>query len=202
MFSLTCLLSTISHGYLYFTGRLLKISVISLRVCKYVSQNLDALHNHLSTIYPSMRTPSFCVTEWRDGTLMLHERSGLEHVVIGMVRTVAKKLHNKNIKVRSHFSMFFFSRTSTLQNFPNKHYYRIFYFKFHNIKYILLVLKFLPFHLQYSNKTNNVQFMLDQGLFCGATLCFRPWMTLPIGIFIIVCICHRVTIFKVVGLSS
>ena len=154
---MTCLLSTISHGYLYFTGQLLKISVISLRVCKYVSQNLDALHDHLSTIYPGMRAPSFRVTERTDGALVLHyssERSGLEHVVIGMVRTVAKKLHNTNVKVRSHFSMFF-SPTFTLQNSPNKHYYRIFYFKFHNIKYILLVLKFLPFRLQYSNKTNN-----------------------------------------------
>ena len=49
-----------------------------------------------------MRAPSFRVTERTDGALVLHyasERSGLEHVVIGMVRTVAKKLHNKNVKV-------------------------------------------------------------------------------------------------------
>ncbi len=65
-------------------------------------QNLDALHDHLSTIYPAMRAPSFRVSERSDGALILHyysERKGLEHVVIGLVRTVARKLHNKEVKV-------------------------------------------------------------------------------------------------------
>ena len=50
-----------------------------------------------------MRAPSFRVTERGDGALILHyysERKGLEHVVIGMVRTVAKKLHNKDVDIQ------------------------------------------------------------------------------------------------------
>lgn len=65
-------------------------------------QNLDALHDHLSTIYPGMRAPSFRVSQRADGVLILHyfsERQGLEHVVIGLVRTVAKKLHNQDVEV-------------------------------------------------------------------------------------------------------
>ena len=65
-------------------------------------QNLDALHDHLSSIYPGMRAPSFRVTERDDGSIILHyysERKGLEHVVIGLVRTVARKLHNKEVNV-------------------------------------------------------------------------------------------------------
>ncbi len=65
-------------------------------------QNLDALHDHLSTLYPGMRAPCFRVTERTDGALVLHytsHRSGLEHVIIGMVRTVARRLHNKRVQV-------------------------------------------------------------------------------------------------------
>ena len=80
-----------------------------------ISQNLDALHDHLATIYPGMRAPSFRVTERADGALILHytsERKGLEHVVIGMVRTVAKKLHNRNVKVLWHsYDVSFFPGT-------------------------------------------------------------------------------------------
>ena len=51
-------------------------------------QNLDALHDHLGTLYPGMRAPSFRCTE-NDGMLILHyysERPGLEHIVIGIVK--------------------------------------------------------------------------------------------------------------------
>ncbi|XP_078602354.1 guanylate cyclase soluble subunit beta-1-like [Branchiostoma floridae x Branchiostoma japonicum] len=66
-------------------------------------QNLDALHDHLGTIYPGMRAPSFRCTTQEDGTLILHyysEREGLEHIVIGIVKTVAKKLHNADVDVQ------------------------------------------------------------------------------------------------------
>lgn len=60
---------------------------------KYLSllldQNLDALHDHLGTLYPGMRAPSFRCTEEPDGSLILHyysERGGLEHIVIGIVK--------------------------------------------------------------------------------------------------------------------
>ena len=53
-------------------------------------QNLDALHDHLATIYPGMRAPSFrCTEREEDGALILHyysEREGLEHIVIGIVK--------------------------------------------------------------------------------------------------------------------
>jgi hypothetical protein len=53
-----------------------------------LSQNLDALHDHLGTLYPGMRAPSFRCTEI-NGQLILHyysERPGLEHIVIGIVK--------------------------------------------------------------------------------------------------------------------
>uniref|UniRef100_A0A0A9X0F7 Guanylate cyclase soluble subunit beta-1 n=4 Tax=Lygus hesperus TaxID=30085 RepID=A0A0A9X0F7_LYGHE len=66
-------------------------------------QNLDALHDHLGTLYPGMRAPSFRCTELPDGNdLILHyysERPGLEHIVIGIVKTVASKLHNTEVEV-------------------------------------------------------------------------------------------------------
>lgn len=53
-------------------------------------QNLDALHDHLGTLYPGMRAPSFrCTERSEDGALILHyysDRPGLEHIVIGIVK--------------------------------------------------------------------------------------------------------------------
>lgn len=66
-------------------------------------QNLDALHDHLATIYPGMRAPSFrCTQREDDGALILHyysERDGLEHIVIGIVKAVASKLHGVEVNV-------------------------------------------------------------------------------------------------------
>ncbi|GFS53639.1 guanylate cyclase soluble subunit beta-1 [Nephila pilipes] len=66
-------------------------------------QNLDALHDHLATIYPGMRAPSFrCTERPADGALILHyysERAGLEPIVIGLVKAVASKLHNTEVEV-------------------------------------------------------------------------------------------------------
>ena len=57
--------------------------------------NLDALHDHLGSIYPGMRAPSFRVTNRSDGAIILHyysARDGLEHIVLGIVKTVERKL--------------------------------------------------------------------------------------------------------------
>ncbi|CAG0895669.1 unnamed protein product, partial [Darwinula stevensoni] len=66
-------------------------------------QNLDALHDHLGTIYPGMRAPSFRCTEGtEDGTTVLHyysDRDGLESIVIGIVKAVASKLHEREVEV-------------------------------------------------------------------------------------------------------
>ena len=65
--------------------------------------NLDALHDHLGSIYPEMCAPSFRVSDREsDGALILHyysEREGLEHIVIGIVKTVARKLLNTEVSV-------------------------------------------------------------------------------------------------------
>ncbi|XP_055381357.1 guanylate cyclase soluble subunit beta-1 [Condylostylus longicornis] len=64
-------------------------------------QNLDALHDHLGTLYPGMRAPSFRCTE-DNGKLILHyysERPGLEHIVIGIVKAVASKLHGVEVDI-------------------------------------------------------------------------------------------------------
>ncbi|KAK6976642.1 guanylate cyclase soluble subunit beta-1-like isoform X1 [Biomphalaria glabrata] len=66
-------------------------------------QNLDALHDHLATIYPGMRAPSFrCTERASDGATVLHyysDRPGLEHIVIGIVKEVARALHNSPVIV-------------------------------------------------------------------------------------------------------
>jgi len=63
------------------------------------AQNLDALHDHLATIYPGMRAPSFrCTVRPEDGALILHyysDRPGLEYIVIGIVKVNVTKLHYK-----------------------------------------------------------------------------------------------------------
>uniref|UniRef100_A0A0B6ZPJ3 Guanylate cyclase soluble subunit beta-1 n=1 Tax=Arion vulgaris TaxID=1028688 RepID=A0A0B6ZPJ3_9EUPU len=66
-------------------------------------ENLDALHDHLSTIYPGMRAPSFrCSIRPEDGATVLHyysDRPGLEHIVIGIVKEVASELHKSPVNV-------------------------------------------------------------------------------------------------------
>ncbi|XP_014297499.1 guanylate cyclase soluble subunit beta-1 isoform X1 [Microplitis mediator] len=67
-------------------------------------QNLDALHDHLGTLYPGMRAPSFrCTERPEDGALVLHyysDRPGLEYIVIGIVKTVAKRLHGTDVDMK------------------------------------------------------------------------------------------------------
>ncbi|CAD5116357.1 DgyrCDS5256 [Dimorphilus gyrociliatus] len=66
-------------------------------------QNLDALHDHLGTIYPGMKAPHFRVSEREsDGATILHytsERDGLEHIVIGIVKAVSEELHSTEVDV-------------------------------------------------------------------------------------------------------
>ncbi|XP_064636922.1 guanylate cyclase soluble subunit beta-1-like [Lineus longissimus] len=65
-------------------------------------QNLDAMHDHLATIYPGMRAPSFRCMESTSGDIDLSyhsERPGLEHIVVGLVKSVAKELNGKDVDV-------------------------------------------------------------------------------------------------------
>ncbi|KAH0557579.1 hypothetical protein KQX54_008547 [Cotesia glomerata] len=65
-------------------------------------QNLDALHDHLGTLYPGMRAPSFrCTERPEDGALVLHyysDRPGLEYIVIGIVKL--QRLHGTDVDVQ------------------------------------------------------------------------------------------------------
>uniref|UniRef100_A0A3B4BPL3 Guanylate cyclase soluble subunit beta-1 n=1 Tax=Pygocentrus nattereri TaxID=42514 RepID=A0A3B4BPL3_PYGNA len=66
--------------------------------------NLDALHDHLGTIYPGMRAPSFRCTDAEKGNnLILHyysEREGLQDIVIGIIKTVAQQIHGTEIEMK------------------------------------------------------------------------------------------------------
>ena len=65
--------------------------------------NLDALHDHLGSIYPGMRAPSFRCTRSADGALVLHyysDRPGLYPIVKGMLKTIAKDFFQTPVKVR------------------------------------------------------------------------------------------------------
>lgn len=73
-------------------------------------QNLDALHDHLGTIYPGMRAPSFRCTDAEKGNnLILHyysEREGLQDIVIGIIKTVAQQIHGTEIEMKVCFAVF------------------------------------------------------------------------------------------------
>lgn len=65
--------------------------------------NLDALHDHLSIIYPSMDAPSFRCTEGASKTeFHLHYysgRAGLESIVKGIVKTVAREFYGVEVAI-------------------------------------------------------------------------------------------------------
>ena len=64
--------------------------------------NLDALHDHLGSIYPGMNAPSFRASERPDGGLNLHyysNRDGLGYIVIGIMKTVARECLNTEIEI-------------------------------------------------------------------------------------------------------
>ena len=64
--------------------------------------NLDALHDHLGSIYPGMRPPSFRVTKVDDGSMLLtyhSDRQGLEGMVKGIIRVVAREFFDTNLSI-------------------------------------------------------------------------------------------------------
>lgn len=63
--------------------------------------NLDSLHAYLTISFSEMRAPSFHC-ESRDGSIILHyysQRRGLEHIVIGIIKAVAKDIYDIPIKM-------------------------------------------------------------------------------------------------------
>lgn len=65
--------------------------------------SLDAVHEHLLYVFPGMRTPSFRAKDTPDGSgielLYYSERSGLEYMVVGMVKAVASKVFNCDVNI-------------------------------------------------------------------------------------------------------
>lgn len=80
------------------------LCISTLRSSCSLLQNLDALHDHLGTIYPGMRAPSFRCTDAEKGNnLILHyysEREGLQDIVIGIIKTVAQQIHGTEIEMK------------------------------------------------------------------------------------------------------
>ena len=66
--------------------------------------NLDALHDHLSIIYPQMDAPSFRCTEGlRKSEFLLHyysDRVGLENIVMGIVKSVAREYYDVEVEMK------------------------------------------------------------------------------------------------------
>lgn len=66
--------------------------------------NLDALHDHLSIIYPQMDAPSFrCTAGARKSEFLLHyysDRDSLEHIVMGIVKSVAREYYHVELEMK------------------------------------------------------------------------------------------------------
>ncbi|KAL6091921.1 hypothetical protein STEG23_014323, partial [Scotinomys teguina] len=63
-------------------------------------ENLDALHSYLALSYQEMKAPSFRVEGGADGAILLHyysDRSGLCHIVPGIIEAVAKDFFNTDV---------------------------------------------------------------------------------------------------------
>eukprot|EP00794_Sanderia_malayensis_P006990 gene6990-7775_t len=77
------------------------LRVLGRNLMEFLS-NLDALHDHLASIYPGITAPSFRTTDRGDGDLLLHYyscRKGLSHIVIGIVKTVALEILGTTIQM-------------------------------------------------------------------------------------------------------
>lgn len=92
---------------------------------RFLFQNLDALHDHLGTIYPGMRAPSFRCTDAEKGnSLILHyysEREGLQDIVIGIIKTVAQQIHGTEIHMKVLLTLISLSDLSLLHLNPVPH---------------------------------------------------------------------------------
>lgn len=66
--------------------------------------NLDALHDHLSIIYPQMDAPSFrCTSGLKKSEFLLHyysDRDSLENIVMGIVKSVAREYYHVELEMK------------------------------------------------------------------------------------------------------
>lgn len=64
--------------------------------------NLDSLHSYLTMSFSEMRAPSFHCESKDGGSILLHyysQRKGLEYIVIGIVKAVAKDIYNIPVQI-------------------------------------------------------------------------------------------------------
>lgn len=65
--------------------------------------SLDALHEHLLFIFPGLRAPSFHAKDTPDGSgieiLYYSERAGLEYMVVGVVKAVAREVYKTKVNI-------------------------------------------------------------------------------------------------------
>ena len=63
-------------------------------------RSLDSLHAYLTVSFSEMNAPSFHCESKEDGSILLHyysQRKGLEYLVIGIVKAVAKGIYHSNV---------------------------------------------------------------------------------------------------------
>ncbi|XP_065900116.1 soluble guanylate cyclase gcy-35-like [Dysidea avara] len=63
-------------------------------------RSLDSLHAYLTVSFSEMNAPSFHCESKEDGSILLHyysKRKGLEYLVIGIVKAVAKGIYHSNV---------------------------------------------------------------------------------------------------------
>ena len=69
--------------------------------------SLDALHEHLLFIFPGLRAPSFQAKDTPDGRgveILYHsERAGLEYMVVGVVKAVAREVYKTKVNIKVSF---------------------------------------------------------------------------------------------------
>lgn len=69
--------------------------------------SLDALHEHLLFIFPGLRAPSFQAKDTPDdrGVEILYhsERPGLEYMVVGVVKAVAREVYKTKVNIKVSF---------------------------------------------------------------------------------------------------
>ena len=65
---------------------------------------LDTLHEHLTDTYPGMKPPSFTCTETESGLIVTYDsaRMGLESVVVGIIKSIARGIFHQEVVLEVH----------------------------------------------------------------------------------------------------
>ena len=77
-------------------------NTLSNNLCEFL-QGLNTLNHHVTNKYPAVRLPLFQVSPDHDESLRVSchtTRLHFEHVLIGMIREVAKRLHNIDVAIK------------------------------------------------------------------------------------------------------